>query len=168
MFLNAALDKEKANKPSSQKTTKPLTSQSKPKADAKDKITLQSGSRRKIRKVKKQIQEVNAKGYKVTKEVETEEEYTASDSDDDGPVVASTSAASKLAKASKEKEQEKEKEKEKEKPKAKDKPAEKAKLEKKPSFTKNGPSSSSQSKPKSGAGGQTSLAGFFGKPKPKK
>lgn len=131
-------------------------------AGKKEKVTLQSGGRRrKTRKVKKQIQEVNAKGYKVTKEVETEEEYTASDSDDDGPVVASTSAASKAAKESKDKEKEKSK--------PKEKPAEKAKLEKKPSFTKNASSStSSQAKSKAGNGGQTSLAGFFGKPKPKK
>lgn len=167
------MENDKSSKATSQKASKP-SSQSKKsdasKTEKKDRPTLQSGSRRRTRKVMKKVQEVNAKGYKVTKEVETEEEYTASDSEDDGPVVASSSTAFKASKAAKEKEKEKEtteKPKSKAQEKAKEKPAEKPKLEKKPSSSKIG-ASSSQAKPKAGAGGQTSLAGFFGKPKPKK
>lgn len=54
---------------------------------------LKSG-KRKTRKVTKRVTEVNSKGFKVTKEVETEEEYTASEGgsqgEDDGPNVAAT------------------------------------------------------------------------------
>ncbi|KAK9894536.1 hypothetical protein P389DRAFT_190866 [Cystobasidium minutum MCA 4210] len=66
-----ALETSKSNKPSAQKTSKAASSSKKDesKGEKKERPTLQSGgSRRKTRKVMKKVQEVNAKGYKVTKE----------------------------------------------------------------------------------------------------
>lgn len=134
------------------------------------KVTVQSGRRKKVRKVKRKEVTVNAKGFKVTKEVETEEEYSASESDDDGPTVASSSTINKPKEgrgnpAAQDSKTAKEPVKTKEPEKAKEKPKEKE--EKRPPTTKSGSSNSNLAK-KLPPGGQTSLAGFFGKPKPKK
>lgn len=106
-----------------------------------EKVLQSKKGARKTRTVKKKVVTTNAKGFKVTKEVETDESYTASENEAEGPTVASKPIAKKSGS--------------KDVPKAKD------------SSSKAKPDApvSSSSKAKAKPGEQMGLKNFFGKPK---
>jgi hypothetical protein len=145
MSCNTDLDTAPSKKPSSKSSTSKIAGDAKKSSEStkpakKDKV-LKSGNR-KTRRVTKKVVTTNAKGFKVTKEVETDESYSGSEDEDDGPTVASSS-----------------------------KPAEKeskpAKKEKEKESTPSSASGTAAKKKASAGkpGEQASLKNFFGKPK---
>lgn len=119
-------------------------------ADRKSK-TKPSGNR-KTRRVTKTVYTKNDKGYRVATQVETDEEYSGSDGEDDGAKEVSASASSsKLKRTDSSTSQKQEKEK-----KSKESAAPAATATKKSAASAKG-----GAKP----GDQSSLKNFFGKPK---